>query len=167
MLFSCRHYRHQWNTVEQNEWGQWHYRTECLPWERNLKTPETQGKDDFFQLSCVQHFYVPNIKCRQPHVWDAHNYTSYINLLYPKLFRSFPACVDMCGMLLWLTRGTARLSSIAPISFCAVGSLEIIRTWSEPNERSDYGSLFFIYFLSWSYIMTKWIYAHFLPFTVF
>ena len=51
-------------------------------------------------------------------------------------------------MLLWLTGGIARLSGIAPISFCAVGSLEIIRTWLGPNERSDYGSLFFIYFLS-------------------
>lgn len=51
-------------------------------------------------------------------------------------------------MLLWLTGGTARLAGIAPISFCAVDSLEIIRTWSGPNERNDYGSLFFIHFLS-------------------
>lgn len=111
-------------------------------------------------------FYASDIKCRQPHVYS-HNYTSYVDSLHPKVFHSFPVCMDICGMLLWLTEGTARLSGIAPVSFCSVGLLEIIRMWSGPNERSDYGSLFFIYFLSWSYIMTKWIYACFLPFTVF
>lgn len=55
-------------------------------------------------------FSCTNIKCRQPHAWDAHDYTSYVKLLYPKLFRSFPACMDVCGMLLWLTGGTAGLA---------------------------------------------------------
>lgn len=53
----------------------------------------------------------------------------------------------------------SRLAGIAPISFCAVGSLKIIRPWLGLNEGSNYAPLFFIYFLSWSYIMTKWIYA--------
>lgn len=70
----------------------------------------TEGNDDFFQLSYVHHFYAPGVKCRQPHAWYAHNYTGYINLSFPELICSFPACVDMCRILLGLMGRAARLA---------------------------------------------------------
>lgn len=108
---------------------------------------ERQGKDDFFQLSRVQRFHAPSVKCRQPRVCDACSYTSYVKLFCPEVMCSFPAGMGMCAVLLQLSWcGSWASTVLLPSIFCAVGSREIIRKWLGPDERSDYGSLFFIYF---------------------
>lgn len=109
-----------------------------------------KGKDDFFQLSW-DIFVHPVLR--------VHNLMSKMHITTrviitcctPRsciVFQHAWTCAECFSLADWRDCQAGRLLGISPMSFCALGSLKVIRTWSGPNERNDYGSLFFVHILS-------------------